>query len=179
MNHAAAFHPTHLANEFVRLSLLSSGDFESLYTVASDPLIWEQHPQQDRYKREVFQSFFDGALASGAFLIVDAQTNELMGSTRYYDIDLAQSSAAIGYTFMARKYWGGMYNRSAKTLLLNHAFQWVDTVYFHIGSTNRRSQQAVLKLGAQKVGEVQRPQYGASSLHFEYAIQKADWLAKG
>ena len=64
-----------LSNELVELQALQSGDFEVLYEVASDPLIWEQHPNPNRYQRPVFEKFFEGALASqGAYLVLDKTT---------------------------------------------------------------------------------------------------------
>jgi len=51
-----------LENENVRLVPLQEADFEALYEVASDPKVWEQHPNKDRWKREVFKTFFDGAM---------------------------------------------------------------------------------------------------------------------
>jgi RimJ/RimL family protein N-acetyltransferase len=166
--------PQSLSDNLVELIPLAKDDFERLFLVASDPLIWEQHPSRDRYKREVFQKYFDGALESGgAFLVFDKSTNELIGSSRYYD--LKPSSVAIGYTFLARKYWGGNYNKAMKELMLNHAFQFVDSVVFHVGPDNIRSQKAVLKIGAKKTGEVELDYYGGKLLHFEYEIKKSTW----
>src|SRR5438128_762931 len=114
--------PDDLENDVIKITPLGKDDFERLFVVASDPLIWEQHPAKERYKREIFQQFFDEALAAGsAFLIFDKQTNKLIGSTRYYDYKPEISSVCIGYTFLAKEYWGGSYNRSAKTVLLNYA----------------------------------------------------------
>ncbi|MBC7861832.1 MAG: N-acetyltransferase, partial [Bacteroidia bacterium] len=57
-----------LQTELIKIQPLSVEDFEKLYKVASDPLIWEQHPNKDRYKRDVFETFFKGAIESkGAF----------------------------------------------------------------------------------------------------------------
>src|SRR5271168_1431406 len=103
-----------IENPWIRLEPLRAGDFEALYSVASDPLIWEQHPNRNRYQRDVFAVYFEGAIESGGALI---------GSSRYYDLDEAQGSVAIGYTFIARKFWGGRANRELKTLMLEHAFQ--------------------------------------------------------
>lgn len=168
-----------LQNNFVKLEPLKETDFEKLYAVANDPLLWEQHPNKDRYKREVFEVFFKGALESkGAYLIYDIKTNELIGSSRYYDLDKEKSSITIGYTFFARSHWGGTYNRAAKEVMLEHAFVHVDQVYFHIGAVNIRSQKAIEKLGAQKIGEVEMEYYGETSkLNFIYAITKLNWKA--
>jgi RimJ/RimL family protein N-acetyltransferase len=170
--------PTHLENDLIKLRPITPDDFEVLFEVASDPLIWEQHPTKDRYKREVFQKFFDGAIEGNtAFLIIDKATNKIIGSTRYYDFKPENSSIAIGYTFLAKAFWGGEYNPSGKKLLLDYAFQYVDKVYFHIGSTNTRSQIAIGKIGAVKVAEVDFDYYGTKLLHFEYVIHKSDWVS--
>src|ERR1700741_3225245 len=138
-----------LENEFVKIKPLNPVDFETLYQVASDPLIWEQHPNKDRYKREVFENFFSGAIESkGAFLVFDAKTNQPIGSSRFYELDEETGSVAIGYTFLAKDHWGSVYNPALKSLMLNHAFKFVDQVIFHIGANNIRSQKAIERLGA-------------------------------
>lgn len=170
--------PDFLENEFVRLKPIGPNDFEILYAVASDPLIWEQHPSFDRYQRPVFQLFFDGALDSQtAFLIEDKVKKQIIGSTRFYDFQPENSSIAIGYTFLSRVYWGTKTNRMCKELLLNYAFQYVDKVYFHIGANNMRSQQAIKKIGAKKIQEIDFDHYGKPVLHVEYVMSKADWKA--
>jgi RimJ/RimL family protein N-acetyltransferase len=169
--------PTHLHNEWVILKPLQSDDFETLYAIASDPLIWEQHPSKTRYQREVFQVFFEGAMESGgAFMMLDAKTNEPIGSSRFYTYNEAESSIEIGYTFYARRCWGLPYNRSAKQLMINHAFDYVDTVIFNIGANNIRSQKAIEKIGAIKIGEKEVAYYGEiDNLNYIYAITKNNW----
>ena len=158
-----------LEDDLVRLEPLGQNDLERLFKVAADPLIWEQHPSKDRYKREVFQSYFDSAVSSGsAFLIFEKATGQIVGSTRYYDHNPALSRIAIGYTFLAKEFWGGKYNAAIKKLMLYYAFQFVDSVIFHVGPANIRSQQAILKLGARKIGE---EEYNGV-LHFVYEIKK-------
>jgi RimJ/RimL family protein N-acetyltransferase len=169
--------PAHLESEYVKLVPLQESHFEVLYAVASDPLIWEQHPEKDRYKREVFQKFFDKALAAGsAFLISDKASGEAIGSTRFYDYNQEESSVSVGYTFYARKYWGGSYNRSGKKLMIDYALQYANNVCFFIGSGNVRSQQAIMKIGAVKNREYHLEEFGSQSLHFEYRISKESWL---
>jgi RimJ/RimL family protein N-acetyltransferase len=168
--------PDDLRNELVQLVPLQPEHFEDLFKVASDPLIWEQHPASDRYRREVFKDFFDAAIEGRtAFLILDAKTGAIVGSTRYYDFS-SSVSIAIGYTFMARNYWGGLFNSSVKQLLLTYAFRFVNEVYFHIGATNIRSQKGTMKLGARKVGEKFKEVLGRRELSFEYVIRKSDYL---
>jgi RimJ/RimL family protein N-acetyltransferase len=167
-----------LFNELIHIRPLDTEDFEMLYAVASDPLIWEQHPNKDRYKKEVFEIFFKGALESkGAFLVYDTRTNAVIGSSRYYDYDREKKSVAIGYTFLARDHWGTMFNRALKTMMLDHAFKFVDIVIFHIGALNIRSQRAIEKLGAVKTNEIEVAYYGEpSKLNFEYQIKKSNWV---
>lgn len=166
--------PEHLKNELIYLIPLKEGDFEQLYAVASDPLVWEQHPNKLRYQREVFQNFFEGAIESkGAFLVFDAQTDEVVGSSRFYDFNEDENSVLIGYTFIGRKFWGNGHNRALKKIMLEYAFQFVDSVYFHIGAQNIRSQKAIEKIGAQKVGEQEVEYYGEDSkLNYIYKINK-------
>lgn len=143
----------HLKGQFVELHPLRAGDFEKLYACASDPKVWEQHPQSNRYERDVFRVFFDEAMASkGAFLVTDAKTKEVIGCTRYYDFSPESQKVIIGYTFLARSHWGGTYNREMKSLMLKHAFHYVKSVLFEIGEANMRSRRAIEKIGAEFVG---------------------------
>ena len=165
--------PEFLEDDITKLVPLEETHFNALFEIASDPLLWEQHPIKDRYKKEVFQSFFDAALDSkSGFVIVNAATNEIIGTTRFYDYKPENSSIAIGYTFLDRKYWGGSYNKSNKKLLIDYAFQHVDSIFFHIGAENFRSQKAVLKLGATKVNEMNFPPTAHGIVHFEYELVK-------
>lgn len=166
--------PEILESESVQLVPLQETDFESLFTVASDPLIWEQHPNKNRYERDVFQNFFEGAIESkGAFLILDKGTNEVAGSTRFYDYDPENSSVFIGYTFYGRKFWGTGFNAEVKKMMLDYAFKFVDKVHFHIGAENYRSQKAIEKLGAIKIDEQEIAYYNEPSRHnFVYEIVK-------
>ena len=142
-----------LKSEILELRPLQVEDFEELYTVASDPLIWEQHPNSDRYKPDVFRKFFDDAMQSGGALIaLDRKDDQVIGSSRFYGYEPERSEIEIGWTFLARSHWGGVYNGEMKRLMLSHAFKFVDNVLFTIGSNNLRSQRAVEKIGGVRVG---------------------------
>ena len=166
-----------LENEYVILSPLEENDFEGLYAVASDPKIWEQHPNKDRWKKEVFKTFFDGAIQSkGAFKIVDKGSENIIGSTRFYDYNSQENSIFIGYTFYAVHYWGKGINRTVKNRMLDYIFQYVSKVYFHVGANNIRSQVAVSRIGAEKITEQEVAYHGeASRLNFVYEITKEKW----
>jgi RimJ/RimL family protein N-acetyltransferase len=142
-----------LKGDLLSLRPLCAEDFPSLYAVASDPLIWEQHPSNDRYKEEVFKIFFREALESGGALIaLDSKDGQVIGSSRFHGYDEEKSEIEIGWTFLARSHWGGAYNREMKHLMLRHAFQFVNGVIFRIGTHNFRSQRAVEKIGAVRSG---------------------------
>jgi RimJ/RimL family protein N-acetyltransferase len=142
-----------LEGELVRLRPLRPADYDALYAVARDPLIWAQHPASDRHEPVVFREFFREALASGgAFLVLDAADGRTIGSTRYYGHDAARREVEIGWTFLARSHWGGRHNAEMKRLMLDHAFRFVDRVVFLVGPGNRRSRRAVEKIGAREAG---------------------------
>jgi RimJ/RimL family protein N-acetyltransferase len=161
-----------LGDEDVLLVPLREEDFEGLYQVAADPKIWEQHPNKDRWQRDVFEKFFRGAIESkGAFKIIDKKTGEIAGSTRFYNYNETARSIMIGYTFYGPKFWGRGLNPAVKRLMLQYIFPFVDKVLFHIGATNFRSQVAIQRMGASKVGEETVAYYGeAPKLNFVYEI---------
>lgn len=137
-----------LRGSLVELSPLRPEHFDSLFAVASDPLIWAQHPEHDRYRPEVFRKFFDGGLAcGGAFIVRDVRNGQVIGSSRYFGYDAANRCVEIGWTFLACSQWGGRYNGEMKRLMMEHAFQFVDRVLFFVGPDNQRSRRAVEKIG--------------------------------
>lgn len=169
-----------LETETIQLRPLREADYEELYAVASDPKIWEQHPNPDRWKPDVFRRFFDGAMASGgAFLIVDRATGRAIGSTRFYDLSHEEDRLFVGYTFYATACWGTGVNPIVKALMLDHAFASVSTVGFHIGAGNIRSQKAIVRLGAMKVGESDVAYFGEPPrLNYLYEIKREDWMRR-
>lgn len=167
-----------LQNNQVALIPLQESDFEILYKVGSDPDIWEQHPNRNRWQKEEFEKYFEGAMLSqSAFKIIDQTTGEVIGSTRYYDYDEANDRIKIGYTFYAKPYWGTGINSVVKRLMLDYIFPFVSTVHFDIGANNIRSQIAISRLGAVKVEEELVAYYGeAAKPNFTYAITRAEWM---
>ena len=163
-----------LKGELIELRPLRPEDWDDLFAVASDPLIWEQHPESDRYKQDVFKVFFSEALeCGGAFAIIDKKSQQIIGSTRFHGYDPERSEIEIGWTFLTRNYWGGRYNRELKDLMLAHAFKFVENVVFLVGQTNIRSQKATEKIGGIRDGVVEKV-YGnrPPSLNVRYVIKK-------
>ncbi len=169
-----------LESDSAMLQPLTAADFEVLHNLAADPEVWAQHPNKDRWKKEVFQSFFEGAMESkGAFKIIDKQSGEVAGCTRFYDYNAQDNSILIGYTFYATRFWGTGLNSAVKKLMMDYIFRFVDKVLYNVGASNLRSQIAVGRLGAVKVAEESIAYYGEEpKLNFVYEIDKQAWLDK-
>ena len=160
-------HQPQLSGTLVHLRPLVAEDFDELYAVASDPLIWQQHPATNRHEKAVFREFFRDALASKSALIAtDALTGRVIGSSRYHGFDEQRSEVEIGWTFLARSHWGGTYNGEMKRLMLEHAFGTVRRVVFLVGPENLRSQRAVEKIGGVRAG-TRRDATGLESFAYE------------
>ena len=150
--HAPSIQPV-LRGDLLELRPLRAEDFDGLFAVAADPLVWEQHPVKDRHEEDAFRSFFREQLESGGTLVaVDRADGSIVGSSRFHAYDEATSELEIGWTFLARSHWGGVYNREMKRLMLRHAFRFVDNVVFLVDPQNVRSQRAVEKIGAVRFG---------------------------
>jgi N-acetyltransferase len=176
MNARFDLQPT-LEDRIIILRPLKEDDLEDLYKVASDPLVWEQHPAKDRYRRDVFELFFKDALASGgAFAVIDKKTGLLIGSTRFHNVKEIENAIELGWTFLAREYWGGYYNQAMKTLLMDYAFQFVDNILFYIGEENLRSQKAIEKIGGKRITELSGVTLeGRPNAQVIYCIDKQSW----
>ncbi len=167
----------HLADEAIELRPLVASDFEALYVVAADPLLWAQHPNPQRYQRAVFEQYFEGAMRSGGALLVYRRADGApIGASRYYDFVSPDVEIAIGYTFLARDCWGRGINGRLKALMLDHAFRFVGRVLFHVGSLNLRSRRAMEKLGARLLGTAPIAYYGEPAHpNVLYEIRRSDW----
>lgn len=157
-----------LKGQLLTLVPMTTHHHSALLHAAADPLIWEQHPEHDRYKPEVFQHYLAGAMVSGGALVaIDNETGAVLGASRYYEYDPSNDRIAIGYTFLVRYCWARGYNNEMKRLMLQHAFQYVETVVFHVGAFNYRSQKAVQKTGAEL--------HLHASGKMEFWLHKANW----
>ena len=137
-----------LRGEHVQLRPIRADDLDALHAAAADPLVWEQHSERNRHERPVFERFFAGALECGGGLVALDAAGHVIGSSRYYDWDPSDRSVVIGYTFLARAHWGTGANREMKRLMLDHAFRWAKTAWFHVSPGNVRSQRALERIGA-------------------------------
>ena len=157
-----------LKGTLLELRPLRQEDWEELFAVASDPLIWEQHPEPDRHREEVFRGFFREAMESGgAMIVLDVRDGRVLGSSRFNAYDPKKNEIEIGWTFLGRAYWGGTYNRELKQLMLQHAFRVVRRVNFLVGPENFRSQKAMEKIGAVRAGTKIDQKTGRVNLVFQ------------
>lgn len=131
----------------LRLRPIRANEFEALYAIASDPLLWAQHPAKERSQRGPFEAWFHAALTQHALTVEEATSGRVIGSSRYYDWNETTREVAIGFTFLSRDHWGGSTNAEMKRLMLDHAFKWARTVWFHVDPANTRSRRAMEKIG--------------------------------
>ena len=171
MNPAFDFQPT-LTGSLVTLRPLRARDYGALASAASDPLIWEQHPDA-RHERAIFNVFFEQALTSGGALVaLEIRTGAVIGTSRFHFRDIAPVGLEIGWTFLARPYWGGVYNGEMKRLMLEHAFRFEDHVVLLVAPQNVRSQLAVQKIGGQFQEQLTE---GRDQGYLVYRVDRASW----
>jgi RimJ/RimL family protein N-acetyltransferase len=168
----------HLTGDLLELRPLRPDDWAGLFAVASDPSIWAGHPARDRYQEPVFSDYFREALESGGALVaIDRTTRQIIGASRYFWYGPNHNELEIGWTFLARAYWGGVYNGEMKRVMLAYAFRFVDRVIFLVGTGNIRSQKAVRKIGGILTERrVSRTFHGESSESVVFEIRKADFI---
>jgi RimJ/RimL family protein N-acetyltransferase len=169
-----------LEGERLLLRPLRPDDSEALFAVASDPLVWELHPANDRWQEPVFRDYFDDALAQGgALAVTDKADGRIVGSSRFQNHEPADGgSVEIGWTFLARSHWGGRYNAEMKRLMLAHALQSVERVVFRVGETNLRSRRAMEKIGGRLTDRIDITRLPAGpARHVIYEIDRAGFAA--
>jgi RimJ/RimL family protein N-acetyltransferase len=165
-----------LIGETLSIRPLEANDYSALFACASDKHIWAGHPATDRYKEDVFAKMFDEGLASQACVVIsENDTGKLVGWSRYYVAEDGPQDISIGFTFLSRAHWGGQSNGQVKRLMLKHAFEYFDNVWFHIAPTNIRSQKATQKLGAKLINESLLTLGGKEGLWQSYKLEKAQW----
>jgi N-acetyltransferase len=163
-----------LSGDLIAMRPMTESDFEPLYAVASDPLIWELHPTHERWQRSVFRANIDEANAEkGGLVAINKATNTIIGFSRYSQIAVGPNEIEIGWSFLAREYWGGAYNRDMKAIMVAHALNSFDRVIFRVGETNARSRRAMEKIGGVRIewDEV-LPIFGRNAVYIAYEIRR-------
>lgn len=168
-----------LQNDLVKIRPLVKADFDALYEAANDPKIWEQHTDA-RFKKDVFAKFFDDSLKSGgALIIIDQASGDVIGSSRFNPLNRTDDAIEIGWTFFARRFWGGNYNKSIKTLMIEHAFNFYNDVLFYVDKDNIRSQKAMEKIGGVRLSDKDYyHKIRRDNRDLTFRINKEEWKSK-
>jgi RimJ/RimL family protein N-acetyltransferase len=146
--------------------------------VASDPLIWAVHPSSDRWQEPVFRRYFEEGLASGgALVVVDRSDGTLIGSSRYGTERAGPGEIEIGWTFLARRFWGGSHNAEMKRAMIEHGLRQADRMIFLVGEHNGRSRRAMEKIGGRLTPRTVHNPQGPKGLHVVYAIDREAFAA--
>lgn len=168
MEKAPDLQPT-LEGPHVIVRPMNTEDWEHMYAIAADPLVWEQHPAKNRYEEVQFREYFEAGIASNsAVTFIEKESGNIIGSSRYHGYDGDKREIEIGWSFLGRDYWGGRYNGEVKKLMLKHAFTFVETVVFWVGADNIRSRRAVEKIGGKLRDGIQ--QRGHGTVQFDYVV---------
>ncbi len=146
-----------LEGERLQLRPLRPDDWPGLQAIASDPQVWELHPQPLRWCEPALSAYFAGLIdGKGALAVVEKSTGALIGASRYqYGSEADGGTIEIGATMLARSHWGGETNREMKRLMIAHALQHVATVEFWAWQDNARSCRALEKIGARLTERVE------------------------
>jgi len=168
-----------LEDERVLLRPLRADDWDALFAVAADPAIWAMHPAHDRWQEPVFRAYFDEGLAqNGALVIIDRATGAIIGASRYDRLLAQEGEVEIGWTFLARSHWGGVYNRSIKRLMIAHALTRYDAAIFLVGEQNLISRRAMEKIGGVLTDRRETVPRGSEMIeHVIYRITREDFAA--
>jgi RimJ/RimL family protein N-acetyltransferase len=151
--------PVILSHPVVRLEPLTTAHAPALARVGLDPELWRWIPTPLISADDV-RAYVATALAEQArgvslpFAIVDAATDEVIGSTRFGNIDVANRRLEIGWTWLARSHQRTRANTAAKRLLLGHAFDTLDAnrVELKTDVLNEKSRNAIARIGGVQEG---------------------------
>jgi RimJ/RimL family protein N-acetyltransferase len=179
--------PVTLAGQHVKLVPLAAGHEAALAAAAADGELWKlwytsvPAPGATR-------AYIDAALAMrdtlGAhpFAVIDAKTDEIVGSTRYFNVEAAHRRLEIGHTWYARRVQRTALNTEAKLLLLSHAFEKLGAiaVEFRTHFMNHQSRAAIARLGAKQDGILRNHQIGKDGAYRDtvvFSIIESEWPA--
>ncbi|BBC71993.1 acetyltransferase [Altererythrobacter sp. B11] len=169
-----------LEGERLWLRPLEERDWEPLYEVASDRELWAMHPEPNRWQEPVFRAFFEDALAQGgALAVVDKASGGVIGSSRFQGYDpRGEGEVEIGWSFLARHYWGLGYNAEFKKLMLAYALRHVGRVIFRVGAGNVISRRAMANIGGRLTGETYWADRGGRQIeHVVFEVTRESFAA--
>ena len=174
-----------LENEVVLLKPLEQQDVDGILAAGSYPEIWSYLSTNIENERDV-HNFVDKALQAKAlskefpFVIVDKKSGEIIGSTRFMDIDEQHQRLEIGFTWLTPAHWRTTVNTNCKFLLLHYCFEvlGLQRVQIKTDHANTRSQKAIERIGAIKEGILRNHMIrkdGTTRHTVMYSVIKKDW----
>ncbi|QNW97049.1 GNAT family N-acetyltransferase [Acinetobacter seifertii] len=150
-----------LSSHRIRLRILTIEDSRDLVTAASDGELWNlpftvvpSAETVNDYIQHALEGYQAGTVLP--FVVEDIVTGKIIGSTRFWKIDRKNLKLEIGSTWYSKSWQRTYANTEAKYLLLQYAFEELNCVrvQFTTDVLNEKSQNAILRLGAQKEGVV-------------------------
>ena len=155
--------PVTLEGRHVRLDPLAHTHHAALCAIGLDPELWELIPYRVATPEDMaayIQTALNQQAAGSAlpFATVHASTGQVIGSTRYMNIDLAHRRVEIGATWIAAPWRRTAVNTEAKYLMLRHAFETLGCIRVELktDSLNQRSRNAIRRIGATEEGTLRR-----------------------
>jgi RimJ/RimL family protein N-acetyltransferase len=177
--------PVVLEGTHVRLEPLTADHVPALVRVGLDARIWEFSRTLLRNESDVARYVAAALEVQRAgtalpFATVDRRSQRVVGSNRFETIDVESQRTEIGWSWLNPDWWRTPINTEAKYLMLRHAFEsWgCVRVEFKTLSRNRRSRDAVLRLGASEEGTLRRrirDQDGSLSDVVYFSILDSEW----
>lgn len=148
-----------LTGKKIRLRPLQASDAEVLVKAAADGQLWNLTytviPSKETIE-EYISLAIKGRDAGSVipFVVEDLATNRVIGSTRYWKIDLNNRKLEIGHTWYSQSFQRTHVNTEAKYLLLQYAFEKLNCVrvQFTTDEINQKSRNAILRIGATQEG---------------------------
>ncbi len=149
-----------LENNFVLLRPLQISDWDNLINFSlTQPEIWKYSSMQ-AIGADGLKNYLNLAINGRhekkefPFIVFDKKNNEYAGSTRFYDIQLANKCLQLGFTWYGKAYQGTVLNKQCKYLLLSYAFEKMDMerVEFRADLRNERSIAAMKSIGCKEEG---------------------------
>lgn len=174
-----------LTGKQVTLRKMTIGDVHDLYNVAQDERIWAHMINRMESVKDM-ESYIQAALnakeqgSEYPFVIIQNETNKIVGSTRFMDINLSHKRLEIGNTWLSPEFWRTPINTECKYMLFNHCFEVLklNRVQLKTDHENVRSQQAIERIGAKKEGILRNHMIrvnGTIRHTVMFSVIKEDW----
>ncbi len=145
----------YLENDRVLLRPIQLADYDNLINFSlNEPELWK-YSLISAAGQDNLQQYIELALANRLqkkeypFVVFDKILNACAGSTRFYDIQQANRTLQLGFTWYGKNFQGTGLNKNCKFLLLEFAFEHcgMERVEFRADNENKRSIAAMKSIG--------------------------------